>query len=160
MRILFIISILTFSLQVFSQGINFQLNTIENKQTDFQSIRGNKITVFDFWATWCKPCVQLMPKLNQIAEEYKENKAISIVGVNIDDPRSINKVKPFINSIGVTYPVLYDTDKELADMLNVSAVPTMVIVDDEGNAIWFHEGYNFGDEELLKEKINELLTTK
>lgn len=148
---------ITTSIVLHSQQLTFQLKDITKKTVTFSEIKGEKITVFDFWATWCKPCVQLMPKLNTIYEDQIDSGA-EIIGVNIDDPRSINKVKPFISSLGIQYPILFDTDQMLMEKLNVHAVPSVVIVNDNGEILWSHEGYVFGDEMVIKEKIHELVS--
>lgn len=159
MRLLIFSFIVLLSSHIKAQDLHFQLKNLENKTQNFNQVKGSSITVFDFWATWCKPCVQLIPKLNDLQDEYSES-GVSIVGVNIDDPRSVNKVKPFTSSLGVKYPILLDTDQKLSEQLNVSAVPTLVIVDNQGAIVWIHEGYSYGDENLIKTKIDELLEAK
>ena len=68
---------------------NFLLKDIESQTQSFESLKGEKLTLIDFWATWCKPCVKAIPKLNEIYKEYKE-KGVNIIGVNCDGPRSIS----------------------------------------------------------------------
>ena len=150
----FIIGIL-FSVGMQAQ-YTFYARDINNNQVALSSLQGEKLTVLDFWATWCKPCVQLIPKLVEIDNRYSEQ-GVRVLGVNIDDTRSINKVKPFTESLQVSYPILLDTDKELMDEMNVTAVPALVIIDAKGQILWQHEGFSLGDEELIERKLDELL---
>lgn len=48
---------------------NFLLKDIDNQMQSFENLKGEKLTLIDFWATWCKPCVKAIPKLNEIYNE-------------------------------------------------------------------------------------------
>lgn len=138
---------------------NFSLDNADGQSTEFNEIKGEKLTVIDFWATWCKPCVNSIPKLNKIAQESKE-KGVGFVGINVDSPRNISKVRPFVQALGVSYPVLLDTDEEVMTQLNVSVLPTLLIVNSKNEIVFTHEGFKPGDEELIKEEIEKLLSEK
>ncbi len=62
----------------------------------------NKFLVVNFWATWCSPCVEEMPELNQLQQEFKD-KEIQILGLAIDSP---SNVKEFQQKVSVSYPLL------------------------------------------------------
>lgn len=139
------------------QEPQFRLRDLDNKWQEYENLKGSKLTVIDFWATWCQPCVRSIPLLNEIAEDFKA-RGVSFIGISIDGPRNQSKVKPFIQSMGVTYPIIRDVDSELMSELGVSAVPTLLIYDSGGELVYFHEGFKPGDEQTIRDHISEELS--
>lgn len=134
---------------------DFQLETPEGKSLSYNDLKGQNLTVIDFWATWCKPCVNSIPKLVELSNSY-DPKNIAFIGVSIDSPRNLSKVKPFTQTVGITYPVLLDTDQQLMQDLNVTVIPTLIIANADSEIVYIHEGFAPGDEVLLKEEIDRL----
>lgn len=122
----------------------------------FENLKGEKLTLIDFWATWCKPCIKAIPRLNEIYKEYKV-KGVNIIGVKCDGPRSISKVEPMSKALAIEYPVLLDIDSELRIDLDVNYYPTLVMVNQKNEIVWIHEGYAHGDDELIKQQIEKHL---
>ena len=60
----------------------------------------------------------------------------------------------------ITYPILLDVNSDVMSDLMVTAVPTLLIVDQTGNIVYRHEGFNAGDEEIIRDEINKLLADK
>ncbi|GAB5410018.1 MAG: hypothetical protein BalsKO_23830 [Balneolaceae bacterium] len=135
---------------------NFRLKNIDNRSTTYKSLKGDQLTVIDFWATWCKPCIKSLPKLVEISDEFK-SEGVNFVGISIDGPRNLAKVKPFARSLGVNYPVLLDTNSEVMAQLGVQAIPTLLIVNSDDEIVYFHEGYKPGEEIEIREEILKLL---
>jgi thiol-disulfide isomerase/thioredoxin len=138
---------------------DFTLKNLENKRTTYSEIKGEKLTILDFWATWCKPCTRAIPKLVSIYEDYKE-KGVQVIGINVDSPRNLPKVKPFVRSKGITYPILLDSNNEVMNRLQITIMPTLLIISEDDEILFMHRGYRPGDELILREKIDELLTDK
>ena len=136
---------------------DFTLNDTENEPVSYSDLKGDKLTVIDFWATWCQPCVSSIPKLVEIRTDYKD-KGVAFIGVSVDSPRNISKVKPFSRSLGIDYPVLLDSNSEVMGDLNVTAVPTLMIVDSDDKILYMHEGYHAGDERIIREEIEKYLS--
>jgi cytochrome c biogenesis protein CcmG, thiol:disulfide interchange protein DsbE len=135
---------------------DFSLPNMENQMQYYTDLKGDRLTIIDFWATWCKPCVHAIPKLNELYKEY-DSENVQFIGINVDGPRNLSKVRPFIQALGVEYPVLLDTDQEVMLRLNVSALPTLLIVNNKDEIVYIHEGYQPGDEKLIHEEIEKLL---
>jgi len=140
----------------FGQLPDFMVNDLDNNRIALSDLKGKKLTVVDFWATWCKPCVSSIPKLNSIYREMK-NEGVEIIGVNVDGPRNISKVKPFVKSLQIEYPVILDADQDLVDEFNVTVFPTLIVLNDKGKKVFTHEGYNSGDEQIITAELNRLL---
>lgn len=134
----------------------FELENTNGELVSYEEIKGNKVTIIDFWATWCKPCVNSIPKLVGIYESF-DSEEVAFIGISIDSPRNLAKVKPFVESKGVTYPILLDMNQELMREYNVTSIPTLLIVNADNEIVSIHEGFAPGDEDKLVEEINALL---
>ena len=135
---------------------DFRLKDLNRKEVSFSEVMGKNLTVLDFWATWCQPCVRSIPRLVALSKEF-ETRGVNFVGISVDSPRNFSKVKPFAASLGITYPVLMDPSGELMGELNVFAVPTLLIVDTNMNIVYTHEGFNAGDETIIRKEIEKYL---
>jgi len=81
----------------FSQEIapDFRLPDLNGKQISLTSLLGKGPIILDFWATWCKPCVKYLPRLQNIYDKYKKENLV-VVGINEDGPRNWAKINPFV----------------------------------------------------------------
>ena len=95
--------------------------------------------------------------LNKLSAEY-ENQGVKFIGVSVDGPRNQAKVKPFVSSLGLSYPIVRDMDSELMSELGVTALPTLLIYRKDGELLHTHEGFRPGDEELIRKHIEAYLT--
>jgi len=134
----------------------FRLQNLNNEWKAYEDLKGDELTVIDFWATWCAPCVRALPLLDELAREF-EDRGVQFIGISVDGPRNQSKVKPFVQSKNVSYPILKDLNSELMADLSVSAVPTLLIYNSEGEQLYFHEGFRPGDEDLIREHIEKYL---
>ena len=150
---------LLFVIIVQGQEPVFRLRDLDNHWKEYNELKGTRLTVVDFWATWCQPCVKSIPLLSDMAEEL-EDQGVRFIGVSIDGPRNQSKIKPFVHSMGVSYPIIRDVNSELMLELGVTAVPTLMIYDAEGELLYFHEGFRPGDEETIREHIDKQLSDK
>ena len=118
--IAFALSLLIFNLK--AQLPSIYLENTDNQNVLISDIRGEKLTIVDFWATWCKPCLIAIPELVNIQKEF-ESEGVQLIGINIDSPRNKSKIKPFANARGLNYPVLLDENQEMMAEMNVVLVP-------------------------------------
>lgn len=86
-----------------------------------------KVTVLNFWATWCPPCREEMPELAKFAAA---NPAVAFYAVNLEE--AAPKVADFLREHGYTMPVLLDTRGSVAQTYRVRAIPTTVVIDRDG----------------------------
>lgn len=104
--------------------------------------------VIDFWASWCGPCAVQAPILDRLARKY-EGRGLVVLGVNIDDPPAI--AKEYARRKGLSYPILVDPNDQAAAMYGVSKLPSLIVVDRQGNVSSFMTG--LVDEPSLDEVI-------
>lgn len=155
-EITLVLSLVLLIAVVSAQEPQFRLKDLSNQWKGYDDLKGSELTVIDFWATWCQPCVQSLPHLNEMALKYADQ-GVAFIGVSVDGTRNQSKLAPFIKSMGVSYPIVRDINSELMSELNVSAVPTLLIYDPSGELVHIHEGYRPGDETALAETIESLL---
>ncbi|VXC03158.1 Peroxiredoxin [Flavobacterium sp. 9R] len=157
MKTSFSIIIFLFFFHVQAQKVaDFRLQDSQNTMKSFLELKGEKLTVIDFWATWCKPCIKAIPELNTVYEQYK-NKGVNFISINCDGPRSIAKAVPMGNSLKITYPLLLDINSDVKNQLNLAAFPTLIIVNEQGKIVWIHEGYAGGYAEEVTAAIEKHL---
>lgn len=137
---------------------SFCLTSINNETICLDSLAGNYV-VLDFWAISCKSCVEGLDALKEIYAEFKE-RGLIFLAINEDGPRNISKVPGFTKGHQWEYTILYDTHQEVKDLFGIQAIPESYIVNPEGYIVYRHRGFKEGDEEDIREKLEELLPAK
>lgn len=102
-------------------------------------------TVFlNFWATWCPPCRAEMPEIQEVYEEYGENKEdVIILGLacpTIGQEGSLEDITAFLDDNGYTYPVVMDSEGITPYYYGISAYPTTFMIDKDGNVYGYVPG--------------------
>ncbi len=123
-------------------------------EVSLEDMRGS-IVVLDFWATWCGPCVVVMPEIQSLFDSYPHDQ-VQVYGVNVwetGDPAS------FMDESGFTYGLLLEGD-EVAGDYKVSGIPTMYIIDQEGRIAFVEVGANPEIGEMLSSAVDDLLETE
>ena len=133
------------------------VKTLAGETVDIQDYGKNgKITVISFWATWCSPCKRELDAISEIYEEWQEDYDMELLAVTIDDARALPKVNSIVGTKGWEYTVLSDVKQELQRALNFQTVPMTFLVDQDGNIVYKHSGYNPGDEDELEDEMKKL----
>jgi len=132
---------------------DFALKSSTGENMRLSEHRGD-VVMINFWATWCGPCRQEMPLLDELYTRY-QRVGFNLLGVNIDDDSG--RAMKMIDELGVNFPVLFDARKEVSKLYSVEAMPVTVLVDREGNVRHVHHGYKPGYEEKYLDQIRSLL---
>jgi len=132
---------------------DFALKSSTGENLRLSEYRGD-VVMINFWATWCGPCRQEMPLLDELYTRY-ERVGFNLLGVNIDDDS--RRAMQMIDELGVNFPVLFDARKEVSKLYEVDAMPVTVLVDREGNVRHVHHGYKPGYEEAYLDQVRSLL---
>ncbi len=132
---------------------DFALKSSTGENLRLSEFRGD-VVMINFWATWCGPCRQEMPLLDELYARY-ERVGFNLLGVNIDDDS--RRAMQMIEELGVDFPVLFDARKEVSKLYKVDAMPVTVLVDREGKVRHVHHGYKPGYEEKYLDQIRSLL---
>ena len=132
---------------------DFALKSASGANLRLSEFRGD-VVMINFWATWCGPCRQEMPLLDELYSTY-QRVGFNLLGVNIDDDSG--KAMNMIAELGVSFPVLFDTRKEVSKLYAVDAMPATIIVDRDGRVRHVHHGYKPGYEQDYLNEIRSLL---
>ena len=122
---------------------DFSLTSLDGDQVVLSELQGKYVLV-NFWATWCIPCRKEMPYLQEVFEQYEDQVVVLAVNMNEDPER----VRPFIEEFGYTYPILLDPPDELAAEHNVRGLPVSFIVGPDGEIVYRRIG------EILPEEFD------
>lgn len=131
----------------------FQLAAMTGNPVNLAQYKG-QVVMINFWATWCGPCRQEMPVLEQLYKKYKPL-GFTMLGVNVE-PDSAGAVQ-WLKATPVTFPILFDTDSKVSKLYAVSGMPSTVIVDRKGNLRFLHRGYKAGDENEYLDQIRAMV---
>jgi thiol-disulfide isomerase/thioredoxin len=115
--------------------------------------RGSVILV-NFWATWCGPCRQEMPVLDELAKKYADL-GVQVIGVNVET--ETDGVQNYLSEVPVSFPILLDLENIASKAYDVKAMPTTVIIDKDGRVRALHRSYQPGYEKKYEDDINGLL---
>jgi len=128
---------------------------VKGKPVDLEQVRGNKVVVIEFWATWCGPCVASIPHLTDLQRKFKTE--VVVVGATTEDPmNSLKKVQNFVRKQGdkMDYTVAFDEGRATAraymDAMDISGIPTAFVIDREGRLVWVGSPFANLDEVVVQ----------
>ena len=155
---LFLTGLLTVTLPAAAMDLNkpapdFTLKSLTGKNLKLSEMAGN-VVLINFWASWCGPCREEMPLLNDLHNKYGPL-GFSVYGVNVEE--DVKGARGFLQDFPVDFPVLLDSSNEVSKQYKVIAMPTTVVVDRDGNVRYLHQGYKSGDEAKYRQMVKKLV---
>lgn len=138
----------------------FTTQTVGGKPLSLHSLRG-KVVLLDYWATWCGPCQMATPTLQSLHQKFGRQ-GLRVVGLSVDDPRSVGSVKPFMKHFGMTYIVSASpvANGRAQYAYNVHGIPSQFLIDRKGIVRWSQSGYSVNEAQELPPLIKKLLAEK
>ncbi len=133
----------------------FTLSARGGKNISLDQFKG-QVVMINFWATWCGPCRQEMPLLEDIYKKYKPM-GFTMLAVNVEPDTKAAEAWLGKLSKPVTFPVAFDVDSKVSKMYKVAGMPSTVFVDRKGNVRVMHKGYKPGDENFYLTQIRSML---
>ncbi|ACV25685.1 TlpA disulfide reductase family protein [Kangiella koreensis] len=126
------------------------------EQLNLEQYHG-KVVYVDFWASWCGPCRQSFPVMNELQKTYGEDNFV-IIAINEDSEPGA--AKQFLEQYPASFTIFYDQDGELAKYFKVDAMPTSYLLDQAGTAKYRHRGFHQKDVAKLEQQIETLLSAQ
>jgi len=132
---------------------DFTLKSQTGENLRLSEFRG-EVVMINFWASWCAPCCQEMPLLDELYQQYQPL-GFTILGVNVEE--NSTQARQMLKKLPVNFPVLFDNKSDVSKLYNVVAMPSTVLVDRDGNIRYLHQGYKPGYEESYQQQVRELI---
>jgi thiol-disulfide isomerase/thioredoxin len=133
--------------------MHYTVSSVDGAKLDLSSLSG-KVVVLDFWATWCGPCRQQHPLYEEVKAKFKDSPDLVFLAINTDQDRTL--VKPFLEQVKWSQQVYFEDG--LANLLQVSSIPTTIIFGKKGEVVSRMPGFlpdRFVD--MLTERIDDAL---
>jgi thiol-disulfide isomerase/thioredoxin/outer membrane lipoprotein-sorting protein len=136
----------------------FQLELLDGGTLDLASHAGRDVVVLDFWATWCGPCIQALPKYIKVFDDLKGR---NVVFYAIDLGETNERVQAFLDKKEWnTLKVAMDREGKVADLFFVTGIPQTVIIGKDGTVEAVHVGFGTGMDKTIDEEVKKLLDGK
>lgn len=118
-------------LEVEERAPSFELTTLDGEKISSDDLKGKKV-LLNFWATWCPPCKEEMPDMQNLYEEYKDED-VAVVGVNVTSTeKNREDVEKFVKEYQLTFPILMDEIGEVTHQFEILSFPTTYFIDSDG----------------------------
>ena len=115
---------------------DFKLTSMDGRDFSLSALRG-KVVLIDFWASWCVPCRNDLPALEKIYADFRDR---GLVLIGMDAGEDQDTVTKFLQQTKLSYPIILAGEKEVLASYNVTAFPTLVLIDREGKIALYHVG--------------------
>ncbi len=135
---------------------NMKLKDLKNKRQDLSQYYSDGPILLNIWNLACEPCKKEMKELDKLNIKYGPQ-GFEVVSINIDNTRSMSKVKSYVNSQKYSFTVLSDPKAEFFRKMGGKVMPFVIIADSTGKIINRHVGYSPGDEIRLEKEILHIL---
>jgi cytochrome c biogenesis protein CcmG/thiol:disulfide interchange protein DsbE len=139
-----------------AEAPNFRLPDLDGKTVELNARRG-AVTLVNFWATWCVPCIAELEAYRGLQERHAA-RGFSVLAISVDQPQTVARVRSFVRTRAFPFPVLLDPDESVYRLYGGAAMPTSVLIDGEGRIVHRKEGYRIGDEADWEQRIEALLS--
>jgi cytochrome c biogenesis protein CcmG/thiol:disulfide interchange protein DsbE len=111
----------------------FEAETIDGHLVSVPGYLTSKVTVIDFWASWCASCRETLPALDALWREQREA-GLQVIGMSLDEHR-IDATRGALE-LGATFPIVHDQEQQFASTFRISQVPTTFVLDRKGAVRW------------------------
>jgi DsbE subfamily thiol:disulfide oxidoreductase len=133
----------------------FVLPDLSGKVVRMDDLRG-KVVLLNLWATWCPPCVEEMPTLEELSKKMVGHDFVLLA---ISEDERSEKVGPWVEKRGLTFPVLLDAQGQIGGDLGITGYPETFIVDRAGRIVYHHIGYRNWAEPGIVAALERLMNT-
>ncbi len=135
---------------------DIELDLLDGKKFRLSDHKG-RIVVLDFWASWCGPCLQVMPQIDKVTHEFADQ-GVELFAINLEE--TPDKVKTALDRLKLTTTVALDSNGRVAEKYGATSIPQTVIIDRSGKVarLFVGGGPRFGDQ--LRTALQAVLSDK
>lgn len=131
---------------------DFRLKDVDGNEVVLSKLRG-RVIFLDFWASWCGPCRNSIPSVEQLYQKFKSKKVL-FYGINLENNPS--RAKNFAKNSGINYKIL-NGDRKTTDSFGVRGIPAFFIIDKEGKIAASYVGFDPSLSSVWETEIKKLL---
>jgi len=113
--------------QIGNKALPFELTSLSGVKYSLADLKG-KVVMLDFWATWCGPCRELHPVLDDLYKKHKDN-GLVVLGINAEESQ---KIKKYVKSNGYSFINLIDSGHQVTSKYRVGAIPSIFVINRKG----------------------------
>lgn len=143
------------AVKVGAQAPAYAAETLDGERASLELLRGRPV-LLNVWATWCHPCREEIPALEQLHQAYGA-RGLHVVGVSIDQGDQEQGIREFLQEFGASYPVWLDPDGEITTAYSTMGVPNTFLIGPDGTLLWKHVGPVTADNAELRALIEKSL---
>ncbi len=129
---------------------DFVLVDMEGNKHQLSDYKGQGVFL-NFWGTWCEPCEEEFPYINNQYHQFK-GQGVQVLAVNINE--SELAVNTFANRLQLDFPIVIDKDSQVMTAYNIGPLPATFLIDKDGKVVKYHTGQL--TEELVKEYMEKI----
>src|SRR5438309_9902122 len=133
---------------------DFDLENVAGGKTKAADLKG-KVSIIDFWATWCEPCIAEIPKFNQLHDQYPN---IQVIGITVMSPH--DDIKPKVQEVGMKYTVLVGNDDVADGFGGLIGFPTTFVVTKDWKIYKKYLGALPNKQDRIRQDIEKLLAAE
>ncbi len=116
--------------EVGDRAPSYSADSLRGERVALDELRGD-VVLLNAWATWCGPCREEMPYLQELSRDYSK-RGLRVVGVNVDRSADEGAIESFLAEVGVTFPTVLDPADRFARTFVTSGVPESLLIDSDG----------------------------
>ena len=133
---------------------DFTMDTFQGKPVQASQLT-SKITLINFWATWCSACMTEMPSIVKLRGAYHD-RGFEVAAVNVDEnPETV--LPPTLKRLAITFPIFLDHNGHLSELFDVHAIPLTVIMDKNRKVLMMESGEEDWDGPEFRAKLEKWL---
>jgi peroxiredoxin len=134
---------------------DFALKTLDGNTVRLSDLRGKKVVLINFWATWCPPCRSEMPTIQKIYSDYK-GRGFEVLAINIERDYK-EEILEFMKELRLTFPVLLDPDMKVTRTYRLIGLPVSMLIDRQGIIRSKEIGYHDWTDKESRKRVESLL---
>lgn len=136
---------------------DFVVGTSKTGQKITLSSYKGKVVYLDFWASWCIPCKDSFPWMNEMQDKYGKN-GLVVLAINLDENREA--AKTFLDKIPGNFTIAYNPDGSIASKYQVEVMPTSFLIDKKGNLVYKKLGFKHKEKSKMEAALKKVLASR